>query len=357
MTCPFNIKVIISDRFFVFPYEYVVPQTDLGGAPVRNLVIYVPEETDIQYVDPKRFANTFDSVLVYRHEFTDKVESRAPKKNGIATVVYWNPILPITEIGAGETRVFSVLLTDLNYDCHTMIIDPNAPVCPIQLMNKSMRKYTTIAGETPLQYINDMLDEKKDNFLICFHRETSNAYRLLNIKRILTIFEFRATPAKYAFDMPDVQLYRIYNELKFETIRRLMKGDVTPKCLQLNIDSLHYVRRARDLLGIPDGAQTIVTLVRMFQKLIPQYFLVPDIIIKLNTIDRQRNVRLYCKNDSFAISSYGPVPNNMLEDNPISFDYSDINTPAHLLNVREKIYTASRIENLTVGAARYNYFF
>ncbi|AAY84030.1 ODV-EC43 [Chrysodeixis chalcites nucleopolyhedrovirus] len=356
MTCPFNIKVIISDRFFTFPHDYVVPQTDVGGAPVRNLVVYVPSEEDVQYVDKRLFTN-FDSVLVYRHEWTDRVESRAPKKNGIATVVYWNPILPIAEVGVGETRVFSVLLTDKLFYCNTMIVDPNVPVCPIQIMNKSLRNYIPITGECPLQHLNVLLDDNKNNFLICFNRETSTALRLLNIKRIMTIFGYRRVSAKYSFNMQDSHLEQIYIELKYELIRRLMKGDTTPKCLQLNVNSLEYVKRARELLMIPDSAQTIVNLVKMFSKLILPYLLVPDVIIKLNTMDRQRKVRLFCKNDSFAITSFGPVPNNMVEDNPMAFDYSDINTPGHLNSVKEQIFTASRIENVTITAARYNYFF
>lgn len=356
MTCPFNICVYISDRYFAFPYNRVHPQKDLGGAYVRNLIVYVPTEEDIQFVD-KTFSSEFSSVMVQRHEWSEKVESRAPTKNTSATIVYWNPIFPITEVGVGETCVFSVLLTDSLFYCKTMVVDSNTPMCPIQILSKTIRDYTPIAGETPLAKFNVMTDDTQNNFLICFLRETPKKVRQLNVKRILTIFEYRKTPARFAFEMSDADVQDIYVELKNELVRRLIKGDRSVHCPYVNIPNLQFIKRAQQLLLVPDSSQTIVNFINMFQVLVLPYLIVPDIIVKLNSLDRERKVRLYCKNDSYAITSFGPVPNNMVEDNPVAFDYSDINTPFHLNTMRDKLYEATRIDNLIVAAARYNYFF
>lgn len=356
MTCPFNICVHISDRFFAFPFNRVQPQKDLGGANVRNLIVYVPTEEDVKFVD-KTYFTEFTSVMVQRHEWSERIESRAPKKNNTASIVYWNPIFPITEIGVGETCVFSVLLTDSLFYCKTMVVDSNTPMCPIQILTKTLREYIPIAGETPLESFNVMTDDTKNNFLICFLRETPKKIRQLNVKRILTIFEYRKTPAKFAFEMSDSEVQDIYVELKNELVRRLIKGDTSVHCPYLNMPNLQFIKRAQHLLLVPDSSQTIVNFINMFQVLVLPYMIVPDIIIKLNGLDRERKVRLYCKNDSYAITSFGPVPNNMVEDNPISFDYSDINTPYHLNTIRDKLYESTRIDNLIVSAARYNYFF
>ena len=135
MTCPFNISVHISDRYFAFPYNRIRPQTDVGGALVLNLIVYVPIEEDVKFVD-KSYFTEFRSVLVQRHEWNQSV----------ATIVYWNPIFPITTIGVGETCVFSVLLTDSLFYCRTMVVDSNTPMCPIQILTKSLREYIPIAG-------------------------------------------------------------------------------------------------------------------------------------------------------------------------------------------------------------------
>jgi len=238
-----------------------------------------------------------------------------------------------------------------------MIVDSNTPVCPIQIITKTLRDYIPIPGENPLEKINDMTDDTKNNFLICFLRETPKLVRLLNVKRILTIFEYRKVPAKFAFQISDQEVQQIYIELKNEMVRRLIKGDTSVHCPYLNMDNLNYIKRAQQLLLIPDTSQTVVNLINMFQILVLPYLIVPDILIKLNSIDKNRKVRLFCKNDSYAITSFGPVPNNMIEDNPVAFDYTDINTPYYLNTVRDKLYEATRLDNLIVSAARYNYFF
>lgn len=356
MTCPFNISVHISDRFFAFPYNRVRPQKDLGGAFVRKLIVYVPTEEDVKFVDKAYFPD-FQLVAVQRQEWSERVESRAPAKDATATIVYWNPIFPITEIGVGETCVFSMMLTDSLFYCKTMVVDSNNPVCPIQFLTRTLREYIPIAGETPLESFNTLTDDTKNNFLICFLRETPRKVRQLNVKRILTILEYRKTPAKFAFEMSDSDVQEIYVELKNELVRRLIKGDTSSNCPYLNIPNLNFIKRAQQLLLVPDSSQTVVNFIRMFQVLVLPYLIVPEIIIKLNSIDRNRKVRLYCKNDSYAITSFGPVPNNMVEDNPIPFDYADVNTPYHLNTMRDKLYEATRIDNLVVSAARYNYFF
>jgi hypothetical protein len=331
-------------------------QKDVTGTLGHNLFVFVATEEDVKFVDRTYFIG-YTSILIKRHEWRDDMSSRAPKLLNDTTVVYWNPIYPITTVGVGETCIFSVLLTDTLFYCKTMIVDSNTPVCPIQILTKSLREYIPIAGETPLEMFSVMTDESKNNFLICFMRETPKKVRQLNIKRILTILEYRKTPAQFAFDMSDGEIQDIYVELKNEMVRRLIKGDSSKHCPYLNIHNLQYIKRAQQLLKLPESAQTVLLIVEMFQVLVLPYLIVPDILIKLNSIDRTRKVRLYCKNDSYAITSYGPVPNNMLEDNPVSFDYSDINTPYHLNKIRDKLFDATRIENLIVSAARYNYFF
>ncbi|AUV65336.1 ODV-EC43 [Alphabaculovirus myunipunctae] len=355
--CPFNICVNISDRFFAFPYNRVRPQKDLGGAFVRNIKVYVPTDEDINFVDKSFFANEFSSVIVQRQEWNDRVESRAPDKTAKYTIVYWNPIFPITEVGAGDTHVFSVLLSDFLFYCRAMVVDANTPVCPIQILSKSLRNYTAIGGESPLDKFEFMTNSENNNFLICFLRETPQRVRLMNVKRILTIFEYRKVPAVFAFDMSEEEMVQIYTELKKELVRRLIKGDTSDHCPYINVPNLNYVKRVQQLLLVPDSAQTIPNLVEMFMVLVLAYQIVPEIILKLNSLDSNRRVRLYCKNDSYAITNFGPVPNNMVEDNPVAFDYSDINTPYHLNKVRDKLYEATRVDNLIVSAARYNYFF
>jgi hypothetical protein len=359
MECPFNIKVVISEQFFTFPYEYVVAQTDIGRELVKNLIVYVPTEEDKEYVDVSKL-KSFNSVLVVRHENDESVESRAPKKNGTVTVVYWNPILPITEIGAGETRVFSVLLTNDLFYCNTMILDHKSPICPIEFNSKiEYKNLKPIAGETPLYHLKELLDENVNNFLICFNRETSTIIKILNIKRILSIFEFRKrNPARYLIYLPDAEVDSIYNKLMWERTRRLMKGDIPSSCVYVNKQNLHYIKLSQEMLGIKQHSQSVVDFVELFQSLILPYRIVPDAIIKLNSLVQRpkQHVRVYCKNDSVAITSYGSVPNNLQDDNPVSFDYTDINNNKHLYRIRSQLMSVSDIDNLTVTAARYNYF-
>lgn len=340
----------------MFPYDYVLPQNDVGGQPNLNLVVYVPTEYDVQYVNKNKFTN-FTSVSVYRHEYDPKIESRAPKKNNYATVVYWNPIMPVTEVGLGETRVFSVLLTNDLFYCNTMIVDHNTPVCPVEMHTGiEYKSMIAIDGETPLFHAQTLLNSEKNNFLICFNRETSTILKILNLKRIFCIFEYRDSPARYAINLPDNEVDSLYNKLTWERARRLMKGDIPNKCVHVNRKSLQYLKTAQDMLGIKDYQQSVVTFVRTFQPLILTHQIVPDIIIGLNTLHKQKRVRLYCKNDSYAITSYGVVPNNMPDDNVIPFDYSDVNNNKNLYTIKTKFFNDSNVEHVTITAARYNYY-
>ncbi|QYC92692.1 Occlusion-derived virus envelope/capsid protein-43 [Trabala vishnou gigantina nucleopolyhedrovirus] len=358
MTCPNNIKVCISARFFLFPYEYVAAQKDVGGAPVYNLIVYVPTDEDTQYVDKKKLTN-FKSVQVLRHEMNDRsYETRLAKKNDAATVVYWNPIAPIGELGVGETRIFSVMLTNDLFFCKTMIIDDKSPMCPMEFYNKiNYKNLIPVEGEQPLLYLNKLLDDKINDFLICFRLETPTMIKILNIKKILSIFEYRNVTAKYAIYLPDQEVDSIFNKLMWERVRRLMKGDVSAKCSQINRHSLQYLKLATDMLGVNKNSKIVVSLVTAFQPLIMQLMIVPDVIIKLNNLDRQKRVRIYCKNDSFAITSYGPVPINMPDDNTYAFDYADINNNKYLYEKISLVTKDSNVDNLKVTAARYNYFF
>lgn len=357
MACPLNIKVCISEQFYRFPYEYIVPQNDVGNQPVLNLVVYVPTEEDKQYVNVQQLAATFNSILVVHHENEGPNETRLAKKNDAATVVYWNPILPLHEVGVGETRVFSVLLTNDLFFCNTMVIDKDSPTCPIAIRTTiNYKKLIPINGVTPLYYFDQLADDNVNDFLICFDLETPTMVKILNIKRILSIFGFRRVPARYAIYLPDNEVDSIFNKLMWERVRRLTKGDVGVKCANIDRKGVQYLKLALDLLGIDNSSQAIVKFVMLFQPLIVRYQLVPDIIIRLNTLEGQKRVRVYCANDSYAITSYGPVPNNMLEDNSMLFDYSDINTNKHLFSVKSEIEKHT-MKDVVVTAARYNYFF
>ncbi|AAC70293.1 LdOrf-107 peptide [Lymantria dispar multiple nucleopolyhedrovirus] len=354
--CPLNIKVCISDYFVAFPYEYVVPQNDVGNALVLNLVVYVPTDEDIRYVDASKLP-AFQSVLVYRHELGDASETRVPKKNTNATVVYWNPILPIGEVGVGDTRVFSVLLTNDLFFCNTMIIGHDIVSCPVEFRtNVNYKKLTPIEAEDPLFNLKRLRDDDNNDFLLCFKLETPSMVKILSVKRLMCIFEFRRVPARYAIYLPDREVDSIFNKLTWERVRRLMKGDYKRVCVNVNRHALRYIQLAMDMLGVEASSQVVVNLVRAFEMLILPFQVVPEIIVKLNTVERQRSVRLYCKNDSFAIGLHGPVPNNLPDDNPIAFDYADVNDSRHLFEVRESFIKRGHVDELTVVATRYNYF-
>ncbi|AHH82671.1 ODV-E43 [Buzura suppressaria nucleopolyhedrovirus] len=370
MACSSNIKVCISTRFFQFPHEYVTPQNDVGNQPVNNLIVYVPTDEDVQYVDRKKLS-AFASVRVLRHENTNHSENRLARKNPTSTIVYWNPIVPVDEIGVGQTCVFSVLLTNDLFTCNTMIIDQNNPLCPIEFRNKiNYKKYLPIEGENPLFQLHKLLNDNINDFIICFKLETPTMVKILNIKKILCIFEYRNVAARYAIYLSDDEVDSIFNKLMWERVRRLMKGDVHNKCGHINRRSLQYMKMAMDLLGIDNNTKVVVNFILQFQPLIMIHQLVPDVIVKLNTLEKQKRVRLYCKLDSFAITSFGVVPLNMPDDNPYKFDYSDVNTNEYMFKVLNNVVENSKERhqsNESVGSlnhndikvftSRYNYFF
>ncbi|ABL76037.1 Mv-ORF85 peptide [Maruca vitrata nucleopolyhedrovirus] len=386
MECPFQIQVCISDRFFAFPHNLVEPQNDVGNKLIENLIVYVPTDDDRLYIDKKQFPK-FNSVLVYRHEHDVNIDSRSPKKTASATIVYWNPLVPITEIGAGETRVFSVLLTNNLFYCNTMIVHHENPKCPIEFTYPEMemqsacstllknRNYQSvpppiksnlrpIACEIPLSHFKELVES--NDFLLCFSLETSTMVKILSLKRIFCIFQYRKQPARYVINLPHEEIDNLYNKLNWERTRRLMKGDVPSNCATINRSSLKYVKRAQALLGIPDYSQTVVDFVKMFQKIIFPYQLVPNVIIKLNNFDQMvpnkaepyKKIRLFCKNDSIAISSSGIVPINMPDFNsPNTFDYSDYDNRTNINLVTQRVLTDGGFSSgVTVTPVRYNYY-
>ena len=359
MACPFNIKVIISELFCVFPHDYVKPQHDVGNALLKNLIVYVPTENEIQYIKKNVLLKTFNKVLIYRHESLPNVEARSPKKNNEATIVYWNPIKPITEVGVGETREFSILLTNNLYYCNTMIVDTENRLCPIEY-HRSVRpdSFRPIAGEDPLFYSAELLNDDLNDFLICFNLETSVMVKILNVKRILTMLAMRrVTPARYALHLPDKEVNTIYNTLEKERVRRLVRGGKWDGCMLVNRAHLNYIRSAQELLGIGDHARSTKEFIKLFQPLIAMYGVVPDIIVKLNTLEKQKKIRLYCKNDSYATTSFGLVPNNMCDVNTYKFNYSDINNSEHLYNIKTNLFDRNGVYNVRLFVAHYNYFF
>ncbi|ANF29687.1 odv-ec43 [Catopsilia pomona nucleopolyhedrovirus] len=405
MECPLQIKVCISDRFFAFPYNLVEPQNDVGNKLVENLIVYVPTDEDRHYVDKKQFKR-FKSVLVYRHEHDVNIDSRSPKKTASATVVYWNPLVPITEIGAGETRVFSVLLTNNLFYCNTMIVHHENPKCPIEFtypepdmktvckssfnnsiggggsINKNnitsgtavnvpppliQTNLRPIACEVALSHFKELIEN--NDFLLCFNLETSTMVKILSLKRIFCIFQYRKQAARYVINLPHEEIDTLYNKLNWERTRRLMKGDVPSNCATVNRASLNYVKRAQNLLNIPDYSQTIVEFVKMFQRLIFPYQLVPNVLIKLNNLDQlitskkfnqlemYKKIRLFCKNDSIAITSAGIVPINMPDFSVNVFDYSDIANAAYINQVAQRVSTEGVFSSgITISPIKYNYF-
>uniref|UniRef100_A0AAE6H2P0 ODV-EC43 n=1 Tax=Dione juno nucleopolyhedrovirus TaxID=2594175 RepID=A0AAE6H2P0_9ABAC len=389
MECPFQIKVCVSDRFFAFPYNLVEPQTDVGNRATENLVVYVPTEADVLYVEKRNFPR-FRSVLVYKHEHDHNGNSQAPKKTAAATVVYWNPLVPITEIGAGETRVFSVLLTNNLFYCNTLIVHHDNPTCPIEftypglemqsscklLMNPKklvdMRAHALplnynelrpINCELPLAHFKELTEG--DKFLLCFNLETPTMVKILCLKRIFCIFQYRKMPARYVINLPHEEIDSLYNKLNWERTRRLLRGDIPSNCATVNRASLQYVKDAQTLLNIAKCSQTIVEFVRIFQRLIFPYQIVPVVIVKLNSLNvapgrvpEAGRVRVFCKNDSVAITTAGSVPVNMPDFAPTNtFDNADFDDLVHLKRITNRVSVdAVFTSGVSVHAAKYNYF-
>ncbi|UZE89724.1 ODV-EC43 [Parapoynx stagnalis nucleopolyhedrovirus] len=379
MECPFDIKVYISDRYFLFPYDMVQNQNDVGNKTTNNLIVYVPLDSDRFYIDQNKFTR-FDSVLILRHEHDKSLSSKTPKKTPNATIVYWNPIVPITEIGAGQTRVFSVLLTNNLFYCNIMIVHHENPTCPIEfqypslemqqtcktlskekkvpkLDYKTLKKLKPIASEVSLSHFNELKNE--NDFLLCFQLETSVMVKILSLKRIFCIFQYRKEPARYVINLPHEEIDFLYNKLKWERARRLTRGDIPSTCSTVNRASLMYIKQSQSLLGIADYSQTIVDFVKTFQKLIFPYQMVPNVLIKLNNLDRNyQKIRLFCKNDSIAITSFGIAPINLPDINPVeTFDGTDYSTVSAINQTMQKICTESSLgSGVTVTPMQYNYY-
>jgi hypothetical protein len=388
MECPLQIKVCVSDRFFAFPYNMVEPQSDVGNRPTESLIVYVPTDTDKLYVEKRNFPR-FRSVLVYKHEHDYSGNSQSPKKTSSATIVYWNPLVPITEIGAGTTHVFSVLLTNNLFYCNTLIVHHENPTCPIEftypgleiqpvcLKSKKlvdMREHALplnynelrpINCELPLAHFKELIES--DKFLLCFNLETSTMVKILSLKRIFCIFQYRRLPACYVINLPHEEIDSLYNKLNWERTRRLLRGDIPSNCSTVNRASLNYVKDAQTLLHIAECSQTIVEFVKIFQKIIFPYQVVPIVIIKLNSLNlksstnaiKNGRVRVFCKNDSVAITLRGSVPVNMPDINPFSntFDNSEFDDLTELKSVADRVSVDGVFTHgVAVHAVRYNYF-
>ncbi|AAR28875.1 ORF111 [Leucania separata nucleopolyhedrovirus] len=364
MACPVNIKVYISEQFVTFPFQFAIPQADVANVPVRNLIVYVPTEEDVQFVEREQLLNTvFDTVLVYRHENVGAIEARAPRKNQNATIVYWNPVMPITEVGVGDTRVFSILLTNNLYSCNTIVLDNDTPLCPIEYHREyhpvDLTNRIDLNGNDPLYDRPAIMNPNNVNFIISFDMSTSDMIKILNIKRILTMFSMRKVRARYAINMADAEIDDIYSKLRWERARRLMKGGpTTPKdCVMVDRESLSYINIAKMLLGIPDYARTTLDFVEKFEVLIVPARIIPEVFVKLNSIETKTYMRIYCVNDSYAITEHGLVPNNSANINPIKFDYSDVSNPNYLISLRKNLFERHDIYDIRIRPAYYNYFF
>ncbi|AUA60321.1 ODV-EC43 [Operophtera brumata nucleopolyhedrovirus] len=353
MACNSNILVRVSEKYVLFPHSEVKAMTDVGGAVNENLIVYVPTNEDIEYVYKSSLTN-FRNVLIMKHElFND----RQIKKNSAATVVYWNPVLPIREIGLGKTMVFSVLLTNNLFVCETIVIDTSQALCPIEKLNDYRNdKYFPINAASPLYYKQDLLNNDIKKFLICFDIETEDSIKILNVRRILTILQYRDTEATYAINLPNKEVDNIYRKLYWERIRRRIKGGNREKCVLVNRSTLQYIIMAQQLLSIKDSANTTLQFIAMFQDLIPSHHLVPEIIIKMNNIEgrSKRKVRVFCNDDSYSVTTLGLVPNNMPEINTQKFDYAAMNAN---LNDTYTLLVRHDVQDPTVKVAHYNYYF
>lgn len=98
--------------------------------------------------------------------------------------------------------------------------------------------------------------------------------------------------------------------------------------------------------------------------------MVPNVIIKLNNFDQimsvapnkedsYKKIRLFCKNDSIAISSNGIVPINMPDFSPPNnaFDYSDYVNRTNINFVTQRVLIDGGFSSgVTVKPVKYNYY-
>ncbi|AQQ80317.1 ODV-EC43 [Betabaculovirus altermyunipunctae] len=353
MTCPANVKVYISDAYVQFPYSQVptAPRDAGGGGRVLAVTVFVPTFEDVTAVNTTlvQRQSGYTDVRVEKHTAQDHTTTDSGR-----VVVYWNVIGHINRLGLGETRVFSVVLSDNLFLCEKVEIVSAPPTsCPMQI-EYSVCNTTdcVLVGESPSDHNVLQSIATHNQLLIHFRRETPMGIKILNIKRFLIMFGMRSEPVKFSIYMPHDDLAIVQKELTWENTRRVLRGGASNLCRAYNLTSVKYVLDALELLGIRrDNVSSVHNLVEIFSPLVLRYRIVPDVFLHMNHLTkRHKHVRLYCDGDSLAVSPGGIVPVNRLTHNPKTFEHDPLAPPP------ERFYMELGTRDIYVQVPKYNYF-
>ncbi|ABQ51989.1 hypothetical protein SlGVgp046 [Spodoptera litura granulovirus] len=357
MSCPFNIKVYISDAFVVFPYDMIstIPMDVGGSASVTDLTIYVPSYEDIAVINKdtiQRYGYTDIKVKKHvNHTDADKTPTRI--------IVYWNVISLITVTGVGVTKVFSVVLSDNLFECGQLnVLDTQGDLnCPLQIdyafFPTESANRTILRGE----YAGDSvemakaLDPAYDNYVICFKKETPMGVKILNVKRYMILLNQRSKKAKFAIYLNCDELHIIQKELNWENTRRLLRGGKKSACKVYNRKSYNYIVDALEMLGIDNlDISSVHNLMDIFNPLVLTFKIVPDVFIQLNKMHSEKHVRVYCEGQSVAITNAGMVPFNLPTVNKHKFEHDTLLPPT------EQFYFELGTRDVYVHVPAYNYY-
>lgn len=321
MTCPQNLGVFISEQF-IAPPKSIRPQShtvDDVTVITKKLIFYVPTDEDIEYVtteydyEPMGFEHVIiDKQSVYESE-TDEYYNQITD----ATIVYWNPLLPVRQFGVGTTYVFTMLLTDALYQCPSVNVVVNLEYCPV-FIDYTMypeKDFIPLNGNAPYADLPKMYVTTTNNFIICFDRETTEDVKILNTKRIMILLSSRQNgTAKFGIKLPSYEINQIIKALEHEKRRRILKGYYKQENCSLQLIDLHSVRyltNAQKLLGITYDEYNVVNLIDKFKPLIKRYLIIPEVLSKLNNVDGCiKQMRLYCRGNSISFTNLGLVPAN-----------------------------------------------
>nr|AXS01063.1 odv-ec43 [Spodoptera frugiperda granulovirus] len=350
MSCPANVRVYISDAYVLFPYQLLTePPRDAGGAGrVTTITVYVPTFEDVAAVNKALVQRLgYTDVIVEKHTAHDKSTTND------TVVVYWNVISHINRLGYGETRVFSVVLSDNLFTCGNVEIVSAPPAsCPMHIEYNYADGDCVLDGELPADY-NIMQSIKKYNsFVIVFNRETPMGIKILNVKRFMILFSMKTEPVKFSIYLPHDEQANIQKELTWENTRRVLRGGADNMCRAYNPSSVKYVLDALEILGIRrDNVSSVHSLVDIFNPLVLKFRTVPDVFLHINNLThKHKHVRLYCDGDSLAVSPGGVVPINRPTHNPHKFDFDPLRPPP------EQFYLDLGTRDIYVQVPRYNYF-
>ncbi|AKS25386.1 odv-ec43 [Clostera anastomosis granulovirus B] len=353
MACHGKLQVYISNAFILFPYEKVTPEPNSTSKSLStHLTIFVPTYADEKVITKEVFVN-FNTVRVVKYVSTFS-ENDEETKNG--TVVYWNVIVPIRVTGVGVTKVFSVVLSDNLYSCHSILIDNNQTLnnmCPLQVdYEKNM---VCLKGELAgdFEELNKAFTPAYTSYLLHFDKETPMGIKILNTKRFLIALSFnRKTHVKVCVYLTYEELTIVHKELSWESVRRQIRGGSGNSCTVLTQPSYKYVIDALQLLGVGlDKIGAIHTLVDTFTPLILHFKLVPDIFVELNKLNgHEKHVRLYCKYEGVSVTNAGPVPLNLPTKNKLQWTHKPLVPPL------PSFYQEIGNRNVYVYTPVYNYF-